>query len=146
MEIIYIIYTKIWLGPKKKMNIIQREKFFDQATLNQESTVLWCPHDIWKTILSNQGPLLSWPSHIHNISILTILCGEYLERVLLQMFHLNFTKVIFFNRCTLHLDYHQSLLFTNRCTLYKTLKFTLKLLLYVSVYDHHQGAYTYISA
>jgi len=45
--------------------------------------------------------------------------------------------------------YHQSLSFTNRCTLcqpYKSLKFTLKLilklLLHVSVYDCHQGAYT----
>jgi len=44
---------------------------------------------------------------------------------------------------------YQILSFTNRCTLYqsyKPLKFTLKLklnlLLHVSVYDHHQGAYT----
>jgi hypothetical protein len=47
------------------------------------------------------------------------------------------------------LIHHQSLSFTNRCTIYyscKTLKFTLKLklklLLHVSVYDHHQGVYT----
>jgi len=45
----------------------------------------------------------------------------------------------------------KSLSFTNRCTLYqpyKSLKFTLKLilklLLHVSVYDHHQGAYTWV--
>jgi len=45
--------------------------------------------------------------------------------------------------------YHQSLSFTNRCTLYRpykplnfTLKLILKLLLHVSVYNHHQGAYT----
>jgi hypothetical protein len=89
---LYIFYTNIWLG-QKKINIIQCEKFFDHATLNQESTLLWCPHDILKkTILSNQGPLISWPSHIHNISILTILCGEQPERMLLQMFHLNFMK------------------------------------------------------
>jgi len=36
---LYILYTKIWLG-QKKINTIQCEKFFDQATLNQESTVL----------------------------------------------------------------------------------------------------------
>ena len=44
--------------------------------------------------------------------------------------------------------YHQSPSFTNRCTLYQsykplkfTLKLKLKLLLHVSVYDHHQGDY-----
>ena len=46
------------------------------------------------------------------------------------------------------ISYNQILSFTNRCTLYQlykslkfTLKLTLKLLLHVSVYDYHEGAY-----
>jgi len=93
----------------------------------------------------------SFPQHAYNFSNRNLRSNCL---ALPSSMHIYFewvnTKFLFFLSLLRTTCYHQSPSFTDRYTLYQsykplkfTLKLKLKLLLHVSVYDHHQGPYTW---